>query len=188
MIQEILRRSGTTIYRLAKESGVPYSTVNDICNGKTRLEKCGADTVYKLSKALNVTMETLMEPYMKERISFELFKSNVCHQVKLLGDVNFLMKELEEDNIRYYYDLGWYPESLYLLAMVDYLSRVNGVPPCNRYDDLRRAKLEKIIYPSSIVTMAATTGNKQIQEEARNNAIPEFKRFNIVEGDVRNVI
>lgn len=83
MIQEVLRKNGISIYQLAKNSGVPYSTVNDICNGKTRLEKCGADTVYKLSKALDVTMETLLEPYMKERISFEL-----CHQVKSLGTVS----------------------------------------------------------------------------------------------------
>ncbi len=188
MIQDILRQNGLTMYQLAKDSGVPYSSVNDICNGKTRLEKCGADTVYRLSKALGVTMETLLEPYMKERISFELFKSNVCHQLKSLGDVQFLIQELELDNIRRYYDVGWYPESLYLLAMVDYLSRINGVPLCNKYDDLRRAKLERTIYPSSIAAMAAASGNDRIREDARAAAIPEFMRFNIVESEVRDVI
>lgn len=188
MIQEILRQNGISMYRLAKDSGVPYSSINDICNGKTRLEKCGADTVYRLSKALGVTMETLLEPYMKERISFELFKSNVCHQLKLLGDVQFLIQELEADNIRSYYGRGWYPESLYLLAMVDYLSRINGIPLCNKYDDLRHAKLEKTIYPSSITAMAAASGDDQIRKEASTAAIPEFMRFNIVESEVRDVV
>lgn len=188
MIQDILCQNGITMYQLAKDSGVPYSSVNDICNGKTRLEKCGADTVYRLSKTLGVTMETLLEPYMRERISFDLFKSNVCHNLKVLGDVRFLIQELESDNIRNYYDLGWYPESLYLLAMVDYLSRINGIPLCNKYDDLRRFKLEKTIYPSSISAMAAASGDDQIREEARAAAIPEFIRFNIVESEVRNVI
>lgn len=188
MIQEILRQNGITMYQLAKDSGIPYSSINDICNGKTRLEKCGADTVYRLSKTLGITMETLLEPYMRERINFELFKSNVCHKLKALGDIQFLIQELEADNIRSYYNLGWYPESLYLLAMVDYLSRINGIPLCNKYDDLRRVKLEKIIYPSSITAIAAVSGDDQIREDARAAAIPEFMRFNIVESEVRNVV
>ena len=50
-----------TKYRLAKMSGVPYTTVNDICNGKTRIGKCSAETLYKLSQSLGVTMEQLMK-------------------------------------------------------------------------------------------------------------------------------
>ena len=33
-----LQQKNMTIYRLSKESGIPYATLNDICNGKTRLE------------------------------------------------------------------------------------------------------------------------------------------------------
>ena len=46
-------------YELAVEAGIPHATLNDICNGKTKLEKCSAETVYKIAKALNVTMEML---------------------------------------------------------------------------------------------------------------------------------
>ena len=45
------------------------------------MEKCSAETVYKLSQKLGVSMETLLEEHLNKRISFELFKSNVCHQV-----------------------------------------------------------------------------------------------------------
>ncbi len=62
MIKDLLKERDITVYRLAKDSGIPYATVNDICNGKTRLEKCSAETIYKLAKALKVTMETLLEP------------------------------------------------------------------------------------------------------------------------------
>ena len=37
------------------------TSLNDICSGKTRLEKCSAETVYKLAKALGVSMELLTE-------------------------------------------------------------------------------------------------------------------------------
>ena len=48
-----------TRYRLAVTAGIPHATLNDICSGKTRLEKCSAETVYKLAKALGVSMELL---------------------------------------------------------------------------------------------------------------------------------
>lgn len=57
---------------------------------------------------------------MEKRCSFELFKSNVCHRLKEQGDIDFLIETLKEDMIRQYYDKKWYPESFYLLAMVDY--------------------------------------------------------------------
>ena len=50
-----------TKYRLAVLSGVPHTTLNDICSGKTKLQKCSAETVYKLAKTLNVSMELLTE-------------------------------------------------------------------------------------------------------------------------------
>ena len=72
---------------------------------------------------------------MEKRCSFELFKSNVCHRLKEQGDIDFLIETLKEDMIRQYYDKKWYPESFYLLAMVDYISRENNVPICNDYND-----------------------------------------------------
>lgn len=50
-----------TKYRLAVLAGVPHATLNDICSGKTKLEKCSAETVYKIANALGVSMEMLTE-------------------------------------------------------------------------------------------------------------------------------
>ena len=59
MIDDLLRERNMTRYRLAVTAGNPHATLNDICSGKTRLEKCSAETVYKLAKALGVSMELL---------------------------------------------------------------------------------------------------------------------------------
>lgn len=59
MIDSLLKKRHMTKYRLAVDAGIPHSTLNDICSGKTRLEKCSAETVYKLAKALGVPMELL---------------------------------------------------------------------------------------------------------------------------------
>lgn len=61
IIEDLLSRREMTKNRLAVESGVPHATLNDICSGKTKLEKCSAETVYKLAKALGVSMELLTE-------------------------------------------------------------------------------------------------------------------------------
>ena len=60
-LNEIIQEKGITKYRLAKESGVPHATLNDLCSGKTRIEKCSAETLYKLAQALVVPMEAFME-------------------------------------------------------------------------------------------------------------------------------
>ena len=46
-------------------------TLNDIYNERTSLGKCSAETVYKLSKELGVSMEELLEPYLEPRLDFD---------------------------------------------------------------------------------------------------------------------
>lgn len=175
-------------YRLSKNSGIPYSTLSDILDGRAQLEKCSAETVYKLSRELQVPMETLLAPCFEKRCGFELFKSNVCHQLKSLGDIDFIIQTLENNKIREYYDRQWYPECFYLLAMLDYISRVNNVPLCDAYNDLRKQSLQETIYPLSIVAQSALPDNDVVKQKAKTEAIPEFMRFNIVESEIRNVI
>lgn len=187
-VNELMEQKAVTKYRLSKNSGIPYTTVCDICNGKTRLENCSAKTVYKIAEALGVSMEDLLDFDSKERCSFELYKSSVCHRVKEMGDVNFIIETLEQDDIREYYQRGWHRECLYLLAMLDYISRMNNIPICTGYDDLRCCKLKEPLYPSGILTAAIVSGGDAPKTKALQEAIPEFLRFNIVESEVRNVV
>jgi hypothetical protein len=128
-----------------------------------------------------------MDIELEYRPSFELFKSNVCHSVKDMGDLDFMINILESGRIRELYDKQWYAESLYLLAMLDYLSRENSFPLCDEYDDLRRAKLKRPIFPAGILALCALYNNDELKAESLREAIPEFIRHNIVEAEVRNV-
>ena len=60
-MQSILREKNMSMYRLSKISGVPKTTVIDICSGKSDIESCTAKTVMQLSRALGCTMEDLMQ-------------------------------------------------------------------------------------------------------------------------------
>lgn len=125
---------------------------------------------------------------MEKRCSFELFKSNVCHWLKEEGDIDFLIQVLESDLIRKYYNRKWYLESFYLLGMLDYISRINDVPMCSEYDDLRQQRMQEIVYPVGVLLTARVLGDESIKEQALKEAIPEILKFNIVESDIRNVI
>lgn len=193
-INEILKEKGMTKYRLAVLSGVPHATLNNICSGQAKIEKCSSETLYKLAQVLDVTIEDLIVDAVKgvdtvpKTIPFELFKSNVCHRVKDCGDIPFIVETLKSDEIRSYYNQKQYPQAFYLLAMVDYLSRENDLPLCSAYSDMRKQKLVKPIYPQSVIAMAKVMDDDTVITESLDNAIPEFRRFNIAENEVRYVI
>lgn len=189
LINEQLKKQHMTKYRLSKDSGVPQTTINDICSGKTELEKCSAGTLYRLAKVLGVSIEDILESARREyRSAFETFKSNICHRVKDMGDVDFILHILESDEIRVLYDRKWYPEALYLLAMLDFLSRVNDIPICTRYDDIRKRRLRKPIYPAGVLVTCEVLKSNAPLRKAEQVAIPEFLHFNIIESEVRNLV
>lgn len=65
-LTSLLREKQLSVYQCAKESSVPYTTLLDIVKGKTRIEKCTAETIYKLAKTLNVAMEELLTDCFRE--------------------------------------------------------------------------------------------------------------------------
>ncbi|MBR5368881.1 MAG: helix-turn-helix transcriptional regulator [Lachnospiraceae bacterium] len=189
IINDELEKQKMSRYRLSKESGIPQTTITDICSGKAELEKCSAGTLYRVAKVLGITVEDILESVEADyRSAFETFKSNTCHHVKDMGDLEFVVNTLEKDEIRILYQKKWYPEALYLLAMLDYLSRINELPICTKYNDIRAHKLSKPIYSVGVMLSSEVLKSDEPLRKAERDAIPEFKRFNIFESEVRNVV
>lgn len=67
IVNELLMRKGMTQEQLATASGIPITTLGDICSGRTRLDKCEADIVHKLAHALAVPPEQLIEDALRTR-------------------------------------------------------------------------------------------------------------------------
>lgn len=59
-VNVLLHKHNISKYKLSQLTKVPYSTINDICNGVTSLEKCNAKTVYVIASFFGVSMEDLM--------------------------------------------------------------------------------------------------------------------------------
>lgn len=65
---DLLLQRNITKYRLSRLSGVPFATISDIGTGKSAIANCSAGTLYKLAKALDVTMEDLLADSMEFRM------------------------------------------------------------------------------------------------------------------------
>ena len=128
-----------------------------------------------------------MRKKAEERISFELYKSQICHDVKDKGDLDFIKDTLISDKIRELFNNELYDKCFYLLAMVDYLSKENNIPLYSAYNDIRCCKFKKFIYPSGFKLMAYLKNSEEPLKESLKKAIPEFLKYGIVEAEIRNV-
>ena len=118
---------------------------------------------------------------------FEAYKSNVCHLLHNLGDIEFIRTILIDDTITQFVKHGYGAWALYLLAMLDYISKENNVPTCTKYEYLRNQKLPELLIPLSIRIFKEMFNDDTVFQEEYKNAIPEFLKYNIMEGDIRNV-
>ena len=57
---DILNEQNITMYKLSMLSGVPKTTINDICSGKSSLEHCKTKTVLQIAQALEYSIEELL--------------------------------------------------------------------------------------------------------------------------------
>ena len=59
-LQDFLKKRNMSKYHLSQISGVPKTTIMDICAGRSDIERCNAKTVQQLAKALDCSMEDIM--------------------------------------------------------------------------------------------------------------------------------
>jgi transcriptional regulator with XRE-family HTH domain len=138
-INQLLAQKNMTRYRFARQSGIPQTTMTDICSGKAQLKNCSGETLYRISKTLGVSIESLIADAIDYRTDMESYKREIDLRVKNMGSLRFIIDALESDEIRRLYDKGQQSESMYLLAMLDYLSIENDLPVCADYAELRRS-------------------------------------------------
>ena len=99
-ISYIMKQKKMTPYQLSKISKIPYATLSDILSGKTEITKCSAGTIYKLSKALQVSMESLLDNEMvRLQQLYEKEQSYECGLPDYLqNDLDAYKKALKENS------------------------------------------------------------------------------------------
>ena len=60
-LNDYLKQNNISKYKLSKITGIPKTTIFDICAGRSELSKCSARTVQLLARGLGCTMEEIMD-------------------------------------------------------------------------------------------------------------------------------
>lgn len=180
LLENYLKEKNISLYKLADLSGVSYTTIYNIAHGKSDIENCAVGKVLPIAKALKIPVEDLVF-LCDSKYTFTLFKSEQCHLVHRLGEIEYCLDVLKGRKIDYYWNLCCYAEAMYLVAMIDYLSHRHNIPICTNYNNIRDCKLEEKNYPIDILIQHELTHNDAVLEDAEKKSIPEFLKFNIIE-------
>lgn len=64
MLKDYLLDKQISIYKLSEMSNVPYTTLNELINGKKNVNECKIKTIESIAESLNFSIETLLN-YLK---------------------------------------------------------------------------------------------------------------------------
>lgn len=193
MLRSVLNDKNISLYQLEKASHISHATLNDIYNERSNIDNCSILVMSKIAASLNMDIDDLYKKLTYRDLSlftynedFDLFKSNTLQRLKREKEEDFIKRMATTDVINNYYQHNKYKEALYLLALLDYLSKKNSLPLLKQYDYLRDYKLDKVYVSKSLYLLLAykSTTITSIYKEC----IKEFLKYNIVEAEIDNVI
>ena len=204
-LNELMNACHMSRAELSARSNIPESTLRDILNGKAQLDRCEAATLYNIAYALDVSVEDILEGYWDalERdapsrtsvhdenslMNFYVLADSMLSRLRATGDLAFIDGIDQNGWIERLYQGREYRCALFLLGMMDYLCRKNGVRQVALYDEYRKVRLDGPVYALRTLNVNDDDGAFQrARTEAENNAIPELGRFGIymTEEDIRH--
>lgn len=192
MLRLLLNANNLSLYKLEKSSHVCHATLNDLYNERTNVENCSSSLLHKIAQALNMSMDKLYGVLSYDDLSlmayddsFDLFKSNVCHELKELGDKEFLKKHLSNNTVINLYKEDKTLEALYLIAMLDFICNQYHLPIVEQYEEIRIFKMTKLIVPKSVYLLLKSKSIKITN--LFNECIDEFLSHNIMEANIYDV-
>lgn len=206
-LNELMNDCHMSRAELSARSNIPESTLRDILNGKAQLDRCEAATLYNIAYALDVSVEDILEGYWDalERdapsrtsvhdenslMNFYVLADSMLGRLRATGDLAFIDGIDQNEWIERLYQGREYRCALFLLGMMDYLCRKNGVRQVARYDEYRKARLDGPVYALRTLNVNDDDGAFQrARTEAENNAIPELGSYGIymTEEDIRHPV
>lgn len=200
-LNELMEEKNMSRADLSRASTIPESTLRDILNGKAQIDRCEAGTLISIADALDTTVEDIINHYWDECFSEddsdEEPEHNYVHDSNSLltfytlvdavtlaldagNDLSFAFYITKDRMIEKMYSTEYYREAFFLLGLVDYVYRKNGLNKDARFDAYRNYCLDCPVYALS--TLEEYDDSDALEEAkvyAENHAIPELARFNI---------
>ena len=157
--------------------------------------------------ALDVSVEDILEDYWEELalgrtahtripvhddhslMNFYVLADSMLGRLRATGDLAFIDGIDQNEWVERLYDDGQYRCALFLVGVMDYLCRKNGIWQIARYNEYRELRLDSPVYSLSTLNVNSDDGDFQrARNDAENNAIPELGRYGIylTEEDIRH--
>ena len=168
-IKKYLKDNNISIRKMSIITGIPYTTLSEIVNGKVSMEDCQFKTLKPIANFCHVTVDDLV--YQAE--DFQTFRNKLHHKLVASDELDFVIEVYESKAIDYYRHHSDHIKALYLLSLVDYLSNKNSIPLSKEYSDLRTQALD---------TPLCVGGNRS------GDCLKEFADHNIFEGDLYDAV
>lgn len=168
-----LKKQKLNIRTCSIKSGIPYATLYPIIKGQVDIGTCEYYTVEKLARVLGYRPDQIV--YHKE--DFQTFRNNLHHAIKR-NELQTVLDIIERKDVEYYRFHSDHLKMFYLLATVDYLSKKNDIPLCDKYNEIRNMKLEEPFY----------VGDAAFLDRNQEPGMLEFARYNIIEGDLYDAV
>ena len=192
MLKVLLEEKNVSMYKLEQKSKISHATMSDLCNEKTKAENCSSSLIHSIASALDMSMDELYMILTYQDLSllafndsFDLFKSNICHELKDLDYLSFLKKYLSNNYVLELFKENKLPEALYLLSLIDYLCIKNNLPVPVEYQDVRNKKLDKLYVSKSNYLLLKSRLIKIT--DLFKESMDIFLSHNILEAEIENV-
>ena len=184
--KRLLSNHNISGYSLSKITHIPYMTINDLINGKTKVENISLKHAYEISKCLDINITDLLRLDSISLPQFRYFRNNVLMELRSFGYETFINTVIKNKQIDYYYKNNGEEYAFYLLALIDYLCRIHNMPLySDRYNSLRKQKLKNAFFVGSDIIKFDSI--EDAESKLKIKGIPEFKKYNIIEENVFNV-
>ena len=93
MLKEYIQKKKISIYKLSKETGIPYSTLMDIVNGNIHISRCSAGNVRALAQYLQLSMDEVFDLCAEPEantVSFQLSGDTITGTIRQSGKKFYL--------------------------------------------------------------------------------------------------
>jgi len=89
MLKDIIVEKGESVYRVAKESGIPYTTLNEIVLGKKDPRDCSIKTIAALADYWGIELGHLYERILAPSIGLDSERINPLHRKEIFDIIKY---------------------------------------------------------------------------------------------------
>lgn len=108
-LKEMLKKKQISAYQLSKQTGIPYTTLSELLNDKSDINKCASGMVFRLSLYFKCDMQELLNPEpLITNVSGTYNK--IKYKWKLEPDSNKVELHIWDDGVEKIIDKGEYSQ------------------------------------------------------------------------------